>query len=163
MPDSTASSSSQPPAPFQHMEEVQYSDGETSILFRTPGDFLDLSADTKFEYAKSLSSADSPNVGLARTADGNVYGFGRGVVLNGHLHKVRVISKELPNITIGQPWRFGDEHDTPPVIDVELRYKKMPPGQAAVQVKRPSPFPELLQDLADARQDMGLDKPALGN
>lgn len=159
MPDSPQNPTPKAAIPFQHMEEVQYSDGETSILFRTPGDFLDLSADTKFEYAKGLSSADSPNVGLARTADGNVYGFGRGVVLNGHLHKVRVIPKELPNITIGKPWLFGDGHDTPPVVDVELRYKKMPPGQAAVQVKRPSPFPELLQDLADARQDMGLDRP----
>lgn len=156
MPDSGQIHPSQPSAPFQHMEEVQYNDGETSILFRTPGDTLDLSAATKFDYAKNLNSADSPNVGLARTADGNVYGFGRGVVLNGHLHKVRVMPKELPNIIIGQPWRFGDEHDTPPVVDVELKYKKMPAGSAAVQIKRPSPFPELLQDLADARQDMGL-------
>ncbi len=157
MPESPQDKSAQPSTPFQHMEEVQYNDGETSILFRTEGDYLDLSSDTKFEYARGLDAANSPNVGLARTADGNVYGFGRGVVLNGHLHKVRVIEKDLPNITIGQPWRFGDEHDTPPIVDVELRYKNMPAGQAAVQIKRPSPFPELLQDLADARQDMGLD------
>lgn len=142
-----------PENPYQHMQEVQYKDGATSLLFKTPGDIMDLSRNTTFKYATRLADEHGINMALARTKDGKLYGIGRGVVINYADKSVIAIpdADELSNIELEQPWKLPDGTTTDPITEVEFPYKHMHPGQPGMpQIDRESPQEDLKRDLEEA-------------
>jgi hypothetical protein len=140
-----------PENPYQHMQEVQYRDGATSLLFKTPGDIMDLSHKTTFKYATRLADEYGINVALARTKDGKLYGIGRGVVINYAEKSVIAVPDELSNIELEQPWKLPDGTMTDPITEVEFPYKHTQPGQPGMpQIDRESPADNLKRDLEEA-------------
>lgn len=138
---------------FAHQEMVQYSDGEVALSFRTPSDILKLGYDSDFKYAR-VTSPSSGDMAIVRTKSGNLYGLGRGIVINARERKAYRLPEELPDIEIGKSWLIPGVSQTSDIEEVQFRYKVAPEGYGERQVDKPSPFPALGTQLEQALNQM---------
>lgn len=145
-------------APAPHQEIIQYSDGVRSLVYRRPGDEIDLN-DPGSKYTYGLGSADGLNVAILRTASGNKYGIGMGLIINSRELTVQPTLEQLPPVKIGQRWDLPDGGWTSRVVAIEFDYNFTDKNSEPVQIPRPSPFPLVRQELQRQRQELGLDLP----
>ena len=139
------------------MEMVQYSDGETALVFTGDGKEIDWYTTNKWVDNPAMPYS---NLMIVTTESGNQYGFGRGVVLNARDRVGAGVSqsRDVPPIELGASWQIpvvgqtGEERimRTTPVESVAVRYKVAPKDYAgARQVDSPSPFVGLDRNLED--------------
>jgi hypothetical protein len=140
----TLSDSSETQPSFQHQELMQYKDGETSLVFRTPGDVVILGDDSPHKYARHLGP-DENNFAIIKTKE-NSFGVGGGVIADGINRTVVKLPTELNPIVIGEPWEVHGLGLTDEVEGVSLMYKTGQ-GDHDLYVDKSGPWKQLTQGL----------------
>ena len=118
---------------------MQFNDGEVALQFRTKGEELDLSDASSMNFAR----VGLTGMALVKTESGNVYGLGRGVIMNDGNKRGFPMPEDLSAITVGKQWEVPGVLTTSPVESVTFRYKVTQPGYCEEQLDVPSPFKAL--------------------
>jgi len=127
---------------------VEYSDGNTALVFRNPGEVV------AWGGHKWVDSPDrrSANTTIITTKSGNQYAIGEGIILNARERTGLNVPRgaDIPSITLGESWEIPGVMKTSSVEHVAVEYKLG--AESDYVVDTPSPFEAAKNELALKRQ-----------
>jgi hypothetical protein len=144
MPNNEHITSSETQPSFQHQELLQYKDGETSLVFCTPGDVVILGEDSPHKYARHFG-LDENDFAIVKTKE-NSFGVGGGVIADGRNRTVVKLPTKLNPIVIGGSWEVLGLGVTDEVEGVSLMYKSGH-GDHDLYMDKSGPWKQVTQGL----------------
>lgn len=138
---------------FKDMKQIQYGDGEMSLLFDTKKDSVLLGEGSKHKYAKDF--IDGNDMAIIRNEDGDEFGLAHGYIINKRTGKAYDLPAGGLDLTVGKKATLPGVGKIGRVQSVQLRYKVAEPGTADIQSTSPSPFKyyeRAAKDLQNSRQ-----------